>query len=74
MTLYNALKSLTKEQATAFFCSGLLNETHARNVLIYEYYEERLKSVSKMQARTDTADSFCLSEEQVSVIIRKMKN
>lgn len=73
MTYYQALKSLNEEQATAFFCGGLLNYTIVRNIRLFEYYEDKIKSVPRMMARTMAAEKFNLSEDRVSVIIREMR-
>lgn len=73
MTFYQALKSLTEEQATAFFCGGLLNSSHVRNIKLFEYYEDKIKSEPKMLARTETAERFYLSEDRVSAIIQQMR-
>lgn len=73
MTTYQALKSLTQEQAAALIDGKIISEIDARDVLVFEYYEDRCKEVSKMDARFDTAQEFGLSVEQTSRIIRKMR-
>lgn len=73
MTYYQALKSLTEEQASALISGGLLGYLQARNIRLFEYYEELLKEMPKMDARTQTAERFCISEDRVSVIVRKMR-
>ncbi len=74
MNTYQALKSLTVEQATALLKGGVLKKTHVRDIQVFEYYEEKVKEESRMWARFHTADHFDISEERVSVIIRKMRS
>ncbi|UAB84346.1 hypothetical protein INR75_19685 [Zunongwangia sp. SCSIO 43204] len=55
------------------FTTGIVPMIWLDYKLIYEFYLEELKSQKKVQAITNTAEEFNLSERSIYSIIRKMK-
>lgn len=52
---------------------GLLRSTVQRDIKIYEFYIAQRKTERYLQARTNTAEKFCLSEDMIDKIIKKMR-
>jgi len=61
-TIFNELMSL-----------GLLRQSVQNDMKVYEFYMNECKTTGRMQARTNTAENFCTSEETISRIIKRMK-
>lgn len=74
MSAYELILSLDEKTFEKLLSTGLLRSTVKRDKDMYEYYlVECEASGSRMQARTNTAEKFCVSEETVSKTIQKMK-
>ena len=52
---------------------GLLRQSVQNDMKVYEFYMNECKTTGRMQARTNTAENFCTSEETISRIIKRMK-
>ncbi len=73
MGAYELIISLDNSTLDRLMSTGLLRATVKRDIEVYEYYINECKTVGKMQARTNTAEQFCTSEETISRIIQKMR-
>jgi hypothetical protein len=73
MGAYELIISLDNSTLDRLMSTGLLRATVKRDIEVYEYYVNECKTVGKMQARTNTAEQFCTSEETISRIIQKMR-
>lgn len=74
MTAYEAIKSLNEAQVCALLSGGIIRPDNLeRNIRLFEFYEDKCKSMPIMEAITATALRFDLSEEAVRKIIRKMR-
>lgn len=73
MGAYELIISLDNSTLDKLMSTGLLRATVKRDIEVYEYYVNECRYNSKMQARTNTAEQFCTSEETISRIIQKMK-
>lgn len=73
MGAYELIISLDNSILDRLMSTGLLRATVKRDIEVYEYYINECKTVGKMQARTNTAEQFCTSEETISRIIQKMR-
>ena len=65
-----AIDSLTLEKLMS---KGLLRSTVQRDIKIYEFYIAQRKTERYLQARTNTAEKFFLSEDMIDKIIKKMR-
>lgn len=52
---------------------GFLRSNAKRDLEIYEYYEEESLKVGSMQAITNAADKFCISEESIKKVIYRIR-
>lgn len=74
MSAYELILSLDHSTFEKLMSKGLLRDSVKRDKEIYEFYlRECEETGSRMQARTNTAELFCVSEETVSRAIKKMK-
>lgn len=73
MSTYELILSIDDSTFTKLMSSGLLRTTVKRDVQVYEFFLNECNSCGKMQARTNTAEQFSISEDSVSKIIQKMK-
>jgi hypothetical protein len=73
MSAYELIISLDSSTIDLLLSKGLFRATVKRDIEVYQYYMEECKTVGKMQARTNTAEQFCTSEETISRIIQKMR-
>lgn len=74
MSAYEFIKSIGEETIYRLADFGLLRGTVLRDVDVYEFYMDEIEQGEKrMQARTNTADAFCISEELVGKILQAMK-
>ncbi len=74
MTAYEAIKSLNEAQISALLSGGIIRADNLeRNIRLFEFYEDKCKAMPIMEAITETALRFHLSEEMVRKIIRKMR-
>lgn len=73
MGAYELIISLDNSTLDRLMSTGLLRATVKRDIEVYEFYVNECKTVGKMQARTNTAEQFCTSEETISRIIQKMR-
>jgi len=73
ISAYTVLNEMERPRLKALVKAGILRKTDMRNLLIFAYYEDKVKEMPRMDARTDTSMHFAISEESVSVIIRRMK-
>jgi len=74
MTGYELIMQLEPDVIDTLIRKGLMRATVKRDKEIYEYYLTQCHvEISRMQARTNTAEQFSISEDRVSKIIQKMK-
>lgn len=74
MSAYEIILSLDESTFEKLLSKGLLRSNVKRDKELYEYYVAEFNLThSRMQARTNTADKFCVSEETVSKVIQKMR-
>lgn len=73
MGAYELILSIDDLTLGKLMSTGLLRSTLKRDIEVYEHYVKECKSFGKMQARTNTAEQFLVSEETVSRIIQRMK-
>ena len=73
MSTYELIISIEESTIERLLSKGLFRSTIKRDIEVYEYYVNECKTVGKMQARTNTADKFCTSEETIGRIIQRMK-
>lgn len=74
MGAYDLIQQFEPSMLDILISKGLLRSTVKRDKEIYEFYlVECLKGNGRMQARTNTAEKFSISEDRISKIIQKMK-
>lgn len=74
MGVYEFIKSFDEETIYRLADFGLLRGTVLRDIDVYEFYQNEVcKCESRMQARTNTAENYNISEELVSKIIQSMR-
>lgn len=73
MTAYELITAIDPATIDILLSTGYLRPMTLRDVAIYEFYVNERRLVTCMQARTNTAENFCTSEETISRIIKKMK-
>jgi len=73
MSAYELILAIEPTTLEQLMSTGLLRSTVTRDFKIYEFYLNERKTKGCMDARTNTAEKFSLSEEMISKIIQKMK-
>lgn len=74
MGAYDLISTIEPSKLDILISRGFLRQTVWRDIERYEFYmNECLKGIGRMQARTNTAEKFNISEDRVSQIIQKMK-
>jgi hypothetical protein len=73
MSAYELILTIEPTTFEKMLSLGILRNSVMNDVRVYEFYLNEKKTVSCMQARTNTADKFCTSEETISRIIKRMK-
>ena len=73
MSAYELILTIEPSTFDKLMSMGLLRSTVQRDIKIYEFYLEQRKIERYLQARTNTAVEFNLSEEMIDKIIQKMK-
>ncbi|MDR3706600.1 MAG: hypothetical protein P4L28_11935 [Paludibacteraceae bacterium] len=74
MSGYEIIMQLPPEVIDTLIIKGLMRATVKRDKEIYEHYLRQCRTqASRMQARTNTAEQFSISEDRVSKIIQKMR-
>ena len=73
MSAYELIQAIEPTTLDKLMSTGLLRSTVQRDIKIYEFYLNERKTCGYMDARTITAEKYCLSEEMISKIIQKMK-
>lgn len=73
MGAYKVLQEMQQSTFNELVKCGLLRQKDLRNMRIFAYYQDKVKVMPRMDARTSTSMHFNISEESVSVIIRKWK-
>lgn len=73
MSAYELILTIDQTTFEKMMSLGLLRQSVPRDIEIYEYYLKERKITTCMQARTNTAENFCTSEETISRIIKRMK-
>lgn len=73
MSCYEIIKQFDNCVIDRLIERSLLNPNIKRDVRIYEHYFNELKTEKKMQALTNTADAFFVSEKTVERVIKKMR-
>lgn len=73
MSAYELILTLEPLTLERLMSTGLMRPTVQRDILIYEFYLNEKKTKGCMDARTNAAEKFFLSEEMISKIIQKMK-
>lgn len=72
MSAYELILTLEPSMLDNLISKGLLRSTVKRDKEIYEFYLSQC-CLGRMQARTNTAERFSMSEDRISQIIQKMK-
>jgi hypothetical protein len=74
MSGYEIIMQLPPGVIDSLIVKGLMRATVKRDKEIYEYYLTQCNTpISRMQARTNTAEQFSISEDQISRIIKRMR-
>jgi len=73
MSAYELIQTIDASILDKLMSKGLLRQSVQRDIEIYEFYLKERKITTCMQARTNTAENFCTSEETISRIIKRMK-
>mgnify|MGYP003588100414 CR=1 FL=1 len=72
MSAYELISQFDSSLLDQMITKGLLRSTVKRDMEIYEFYLSQC-NLGRMQARTNTAEKFYMSEDRISKIIQKMK-
>ena len=73
MSAYELILTIEPTTFEKLMSCGLLRQSVLNDIKVYEFYLNECKTTGKMQARTNTAENFCTSEETISRIIQRMK-
>lgn len=72
MSNFEFLSALDPITFKKLIASNVIRPTVEREMEIYKYFNNIAPQVGRMQARMDTADKFCTSEETVKRVIRRL--
>ena len=73
MTIYELLQTIDTEQLNRLVKAGIITPEWRRSLRIYRYFLEQCKHTGKMDAYDLTGEKFCMSDENVRKIIRRLK-
>ena len=72
MTTYDLLRTIEPAQMNEFVRAGIIAQEWRRALRVYEYFRECCKKTGKMDAYDLTGEKFCMSDENVRKIIRRL--
>jgi hypothetical protein len=72
MTTYDLLRTIEPTRMNEFVRAGIIAQEWRRSVRVYEYFMECCKKTGKMDAYDLTGEKFCMSDENVRKIIRRL--
>ena len=73
MSAYELILNIEPTTFEKMMSLGILRQSVLNDIKIYEFYLNERKTNGCMQARTNTAENFCTSEETISRIIKRMR-
>jgi len=73
MNCYETLLSVDSGLIQLLVSKGYMRSTTSRDIEAFEYYTKERTTTGYLQARTNTAEKFCTSDETIARIIQRMK-
>ena len=73
MTVFERILHIDEPTFNRLLALGVLRPNARRNLLIYEYYLAEAIKYGSMQAITNAAMRFCLSDKSIEKIIQRFK-
>lgn len=73
MSNYDFLTTLEPTVFKRLIASNVIRPTVEREMQMYVHYNKLCERLPRMQARLETADKFCTSEETVKRTIKRLK-
>ncbi|MCD7972125.1 MAG: hypothetical protein LUG18_05575 [Candidatus Azobacteroides sp.] len=74
MSIYQQIFDINEQTFDKLMAGGLLKAKARRDLLMYEYYLQEKKKYGSMQAITNTADKFCVSDSLIEKVIYKIQH
>jgi len=74
MIVYEFILTIDKKLLQNLHSKNLIRYSIFRDIDIYEFYMNEKRTIGCMQARTNTADKFCVSEETVSKTLQRLNS
>jgi len=72
MRNYDIILEIPKEQLRKLAETKVLRPTIELELKIYKHYNDLCLQMGRMQARLETADTFCTSEETIKRVIKRL--
>lgn len=73
MTTYELLKTIEPNRLNTLVKVGIIAQEWRRAVRIYDYFQQMCKTTGRMDAYDLTGQKFCMSDENVRKIVRRLQ-